>query len=90
MMGFASISIFAECDDNTLAMMGFASISIFAECDDKSDEINCKKVDIDQTYAKDVSPPPYETVKHVEKVAVNVSTTIRLIQGKAFNIEKSC
>jgi hypothetical protein len=51
------------------------------DCDDKSDEINCRKLSIDKSYAKHFSPPPYGTISNVDKVFVNVSTTILLIQG---------
>ena len=51
------------------------------DCDDKSDEINCRKISIDKSYVKHFSPPPYETINGVDKVLVNVSTTILLIQG---------
>ena len=51
------------------------------DCQDKSDEINCRKVNIDDSYTKHFSPPPYKMIDGVEKVSVNVSTTLLLIQG---------
>ena len=52
------------------------------DCDDKSDEIQCRKVNIDKSYAKHFTPPPYESIDGVDLVQVNISTTVLLIQGK--------
>ena len=53
------------------------------ECLDKSDEVNCRKVFMDNSYNKNFPPPPYVTVNEEEKVQVNISTLVLLIQGKS-------
>ena len=52
------------------------------ECLDKSDEVNCRKVSIDESYNRNFPPPPYVTINGEEKVQVNISTSILLIQGR--------
>ena len=51
------------------------------DCDDKSDEIQCRKVNIDKSYAKHFPPPPYKSIDSKDFVQVNVSTSVLLIQG---------
>ena len=51
------------------------------ECLDKSDEVNCRKVFLDNSYNKNFPPPPYVNVGGEQKVQVNISTLVLLIQG---------
>ena len=51
------------------------------ECLDKSDEVNCRKVNIDKSYNRNFPPPAYVIIEGEEKVQVNISSVILLIQG---------
>ena len=73
-----------SCDDGSCVPMNYRCDGK-SDCKDISDEKECKIVDIDDTYSKEINPPPIGTLlKTAVNISMNISSVLEIDEIKGF------